>query len=138
MRSVSWKLAAATVSLAIFVAARAQSTAAQDAGHPHRPPPEALQACASLAEGAACTFSLGDQSVSGTCRTGPHGEAAACMPAQPPHHGPPPEAFEACNGLSEGQTCTVSFQGGSMSGACRSGPDGGALACAPNGPPPAR
>jgi len=113
----------------------AQSASGPEQGHPHGPPTEALQACASLSDGTACTFTLDGQTVSGTCHTGPQGEPAACMPPHP-HHGPPPEAFQACNGLSDGQACTVTFGSSTLTGTCRTGPEGGALACAPNGPPP--
>lgn len=58
------------------------------------------------------------------------------------HHGPrqpPPEAFAACSSLSASDACTVTHDGHTMEGICRSGPDGkGALACVPKGPPPAR
>jgi hypothetical protein len=102
---------------------------------PHGPPPESIQACSGIQEGAACSFTMGDQAVTGTCRTGLDGRAAACMSAH--RRGPPPEAFQACQGLAEGATCSVSFHGQDVSGTCRTGPDGrGALACAPAGMPP--
>ena len=99
-------------------------------GPPGGPPAEALQACASLAVGATCSFTVDGRQLSGTCRTGPNGEAAACMPDHP--HGPPPEAFQACSGLQEGAGCTVTLGQGQMEGTCRAGPDGGPLACAPS------
>jgi hypothetical protein len=103
-------------------------------GPPPAPPPEALQACQGVQDGAACTFTSGDSDVTGTCRTGPDGQASACFPARP--HGPPPEAFQACQSLAEGTACTVTLHGQSMSGTCRSGPRGGErLACAPVRPP---
>lgn len=47
------------------------------------PPAEATQACASLTEGAACSFTGGrGEAVTGTCATPPQGDAAlACKPA---------------------------------------------------------
>jgi hypothetical protein len=115
-------------------------------GHPPGPPPEALAACKDLAEGAACTVSLHDNAIDGTCRKGPHGEAAlACVPANlppppppGPPPGPPPEAFAACKDLAEGAACTVSLHDQSIDGTCRKGPHGETpLACVPaNMPPP--
>ena len=120
--------------------ALASAVRAQSPGEPPRgPPPEALQACASLEVGAACSFSHDGREVSGTCVAGPHGEAAACLPPRPPHgFGPPPEAIAACSGLAAGAACTVAHDGTSMEGTCRSGPPGSPVACAPSGPPPER
>ncbi len=113
-------------------AARAQ----EGRGPPPTPPAEAVRACQGAADGATCKFTMGDRSMSGTCRTSPDGQSFACAP---PHRGPPPEAFQACQSLAEGSSCTVSIQGQSMSGTCRSGPGGGQqLACAPAGGPPQR
>lgn len=110
---------------------------------PRQPPPEALQACAGLAAGAACTVRLPDHTVSGTCRGGPDGAAPlACAPAHGPggpggHRGPPPEAIKACAGLAAGTACTAILPDRTVEGTCRSGPDGaGPLACAPARPPP--
>jgi hypothetical protein len=66
--------------------------------------------------------------------------------AQPPgggsdrdRRGPPPEAFEACSGASEGEACTVETPHGTLEGTCQQVPDADELACAPNdhrgGPP---
>jgi hypothetical protein len=108
-------------------------------GHGGGPPPpmpaESFRACSGAVDGTACQFTVDGRTMTGTCRTGPQGEAAACVP---PHRAPPPEAFQACSGLQDGAACTVSLQGGSMAGTCRSGPQGGSLACAPSGPPPQR
>lgn len=102
-------------------------------GRPHGPPPEAVAACSSVQEGAACGFTMGGHAITGTCRTGRDGQSAACMP---PHRGPPPEAFQACQGLSEGVACSVTFHDQAMAGTCRTGPGGqGELACAPARPP---
>ena len=112
---------------------------AADRSGPPRPPQEAVDACKGLVEGDACTVSFDGHTMEGICRLGPDGQGPlACAPKGPPP-GPPPEAFAACKGLAEGDACTVSFDGHTMEGICRSGPDGKeALACAPNGPPPAR
>jgi hypothetical protein len=108
------------------------SAAAMADDAPQRPraaPPEAIQACSGAQEGGACEFTMGDRALSGTCRTGPDGQAA-CLPPHP--HGPPPEAFQACQGLTAGASCSVTFHDQTMGGTCRTGPDGkGALACAP-------
>lgn len=56
--------------------------------HPHGPPPEAIEACSGLAEGATCAVTLGGDTLDGTCARGPGGDALACRPAGLP---PPPE-----------------------------------------------
>ena len=56
--------------------------------------------------------------------------------AQPPRHrGPPPEATAACQGLTEGQSCTVTFHDQQHAGTCRTGPEQ-QLACFPERMPP--
>jgi hypothetical protein len=56
-------------------------------GRPHGPLPEAVAACSSVQEGAACGFTMGGHAITGTCRTGPGGQGAlACAPARPPDH----------------------------------------------------
>ena len=47
--------------------------------------------------------------------------------------GPPQEAFDACEGLAQGDACTVQTPRGRLSGLCRSMPDG--VACVPEGGP---
>lgn len=120
-------------------------------GHPHGPPQEALDACSGLAESDACTVSLGEHTLQGTCRasSGPDGGALACAPKGPPPggpggphggrppHGPPPEAVAACSGLSDSAACSVTLGSRTLQGTCRAapGPDGGTLACMPAPPP---
>jgi hypothetical protein len=125
------------LALAVGTLAGIASAQGHDGGGSPPPaiPAEAQQACAGLADGTACQFTMDGRAVTGTCRTGPQGETAACFP---PHRAPPAEAFQACSGLQEGATCTVEFQGRAMAGTCRSGPPGSAVACAPGGPPPRR
>lgn len=54
-------------------------------GHPHGPPPEAIQACEGKAESAACSVTFGDHTMEGTCRRGPDGKGElACAPSGPP------------------------------------------------------
>jgi hypothetical protein len=48
--------------------------------------------------------------------------------------GPPPEALEACEGLSTGAACTVETPHGRLSGTCGA-PPGMPLACMPEGGP---
>ena len=131
---IAWGLRPFTFLAAATLAVTASAQATSDP--PRGPPAEALAACTGLAEGTACSFALDGREWAGKCRSGPNGEAAACLPDHPP--GPPPEALQACSGLSEGAACTVSHGGTSLSGTCRSGPPGSALACAPDQMPPGR
>jgi hypothetical protein len=101
------------------------------------PPAEALQACSGLQSGAACSFTIHEHQVTGTCRSGPQGEALACAPNRPPHlhFGPPPEAVQACSGLDVGATCNFTVNGKELNGTCRQGPEGKPAACFPSPPP---
>ncbi len=116
-----------------------------------KPPQEVFAACGGLAEGAACSVTIHEHKVDGTCRKGPKGEAElACAPSKmdgpppgpPPgaRRGPPQEALDACKTLAEGAACSVTFHEKKLDGTCRKGPKGEAeLACAPSkmdGPPP--
>jgi hypothetical protein len=126
-------------SVAALLALSANARASAD-GVPPAPPAEALQACASAQVGATCSFTARDgRQLSGICRSGPQGQAAACIPPHRGHHGPPPEALEACSGAQSDASCTFTLPDGfQMTGICRAGPDGAALACAPSEPPPRR
>ncbi len=106
--------------------------------HPGGPPPEAIEACSTLAESAACSVTFHGHTLEGTCHAAPDGKGPlACRPKGPPP-GPPPEAVAACSTLAESAACSVTFHGHTMAGICRAAPDGkGPLACAPAGPPPA-
>src|SRR5690348_1178275 len=64
-----------------------------------------LQACAGLSSGAACTFTVGDFTVSGICQTDPLGNLV-CVP--PTTVSGPPPAVQACSSLQSGSTCTFS------------------------------
>jgi hypothetical protein len=55
----------------------------EQTGRPHRPPPEALDACKSLAAGAACGFTSPRGAVKGTCFA-PEGRPLACRPGDRP------------------------------------------------------
>jgi hypothetical protein len=128
-----------TVLAGLFVAALPFAIARADRGNDRRPPPHppqaAIDACASKAAGDACTVSLGEHSMSGTCAALPDAGTLACRPDHPP--GPPPEAFEACSGKSAGDACSVTHDGHTLGGSCSHGPHGdGPLACKPDGAPP--
>ena len=57
---------------------------------PHRPPPEAIEACTNKAEHDACSFTLDDRSIEGTCAKGPEEDKPlACRPAHLPPPPPP-------------------------------------------------
>ena len=137
MKTMLWLGGSAAALLALSGNARAGAD-----GSPPAPPAEALQACSSIQVGATCSFTTHDgRQVSGICRSGPRGETAACMPAGPHHghHGPPPEALQACSGAQAGASCSFTLPDGlQVAGTCRAGPDGAALACAPSQPPPQR
>ena len=106
-------------------------------GH-RRPPQEALDACAKLKAGDACSFTFDGRALSGTCR-GPADKPAACAPEgmSPPggHHGPPPAALDACKSLRDGDTCSFSIDGREVKGSCRTGPEGQPAACLPSDMP---
>jgi len=60
---------------------------AEDRGSPHGPPPEAIEACANLSEGDACSFSGRHGEVEGTCIVPRRDEEAlACTPEGGPPH----------------------------------------------------
>jgi len=50
----------------------------------HGPPEEAIQACSSLSEGAACKSKMGDKEVEGTCQKHPGSDKLACSPKDGP------------------------------------------------------
>lgn len=119
--------------VSVFVATAA--FAFEPGGH-RGPPAEALAACNGLSNGTACGFTLDGKNLTGTCRNGPGGDAAACMPEGMNHRGLPQEAVTACSGQSSGATCSFTHGERTVEGTCRSGPRGGdTLACAPTGGP---
>jgi hypothetical protein len=60
----------------------------QESGKRRGPPPEAIEACADQAEGAACTFSGRRGDVSGSCIVPPNDEETlACAPEGGPPRG---------------------------------------------------
>lgn len=109
--------------------------AAQSGGGPPppgKPPQEAIDACASHAEGDTCSVTFHDRTMEGTCRKGPNGEGTlACAPKGPPP-GPPPAAVQACTSLAKGDACKVTFGDRTLDGTCVTGPNGNEpLACLP-------
>jgi hypothetical protein len=48
----------------------------------------------------------------------------------------PQFVLDACRNRTEGEACSVEFQGQKLSGSCRKIPDHEQLACLPAGPPP--
>lgn len=62
----------------------------------------------------------------------------ADQPDQQPHrhHGPPPEALDACKSAASGQQCSfTSRRGDQITGTCVSREEGKPLACRPSHPP---
>ena len=135
----------------------AVANAAQGSGGCRRPPPPpqaAIDACANQSAGASCAFDIDSHHVTGTCRQGPNSSGPlACAPDQPPPPppgggsggsgdcGPPPAppqaALDACANSSAGASCAFDIDSHHITGTCRQPPDGsGALACAPDQPPP--
>lgn len=134
---LGWKLSIAAA--AALLAATSSTAFAQPRGGPgepgRRPPQEALDACARLKAGDACSFTMNGRAVTGTCR-GPADKPAACAPDDLPpppegHRGPPQEALDACKGLRDGDTCSFSVDEHDVKGSCRACPRDGTLACAP-------
>ena len=136
-------LLALFANIGIFAAASApaQATAADAApdrrGPPRHPPEQAVTACRDHSEGDACSFSMHDHTLDGTCKPAPSADdgtdsgVLACMPEPP---APPPEAVSACANLNEGDACTVQLDDRSLQGVCSSKQDG-ALFCRPEHPP---
>ena len=93
------------------------------------PSQDQLDACASLAEGDACTLTLtdGTTTVDGTCRGTIDGTAVACAPNPP---APPQALVDACASLALGDACTVAEPfGGTRTGVCVTARDGVTVVC---------
>ena len=92
-----------------------------------------------LAMGGCSVASAADGSATsnGSALTAPATTAPPSYPVDaPPPHKPPQEAFDACKSHSEGDACTVTFNGHTLNGTCRKGPNGETdLACVPAHPP---
>ena len=96
---------------------------------PHRPPPEAYEACADARTGDACEVTLGERTLSGTCETD-RDDGLVCRPEPPP---PPREAFDACEDASEGDACEVTMGERTIQGVCEAH-GGSELFCHPERP----
>ncbi len=142
MKKTRWLIGCAVLSVPLLGMGGASAADAPPGPGRHAPPQEAIEACNGLQEGTACTVTFGDgRQLSGTCRTGPQGSAAACAPNGPPPGGfrPPPEAVQACSSLQEGASCSFTMpDGDQLAGTCRASPDGSTVACAPAHPPAQR
>lgn len=120
---------------ALLATALPLAIASADRPPPRHPPKAAFDACAKAQRGDACTVTLRDRTIDGTCEAFAETPALACRPLRPP--GPPPEAVEACRAAKEGDACSFTFGDRSRSGTCARGPDASMpLACRPAGAPP--
>ncbi|MGC4121445.1 MAG: hypothetical protein QM765_44095 [Myxococcales bacterium] len=132
---MGWTLSLVGAAVLLTAAVASAQPRGGPGGPGHRPPQEAIDACKSLKAGEACTFSIDGRTVQGTCR-GPADKPAACAPNDLPppddgHRGPPQQALDACKNLRDGDTCSFDHDGREVKGSCRTGPDGGAMGCAP-------
>lgn len=137
----------------------------QGLGPHHGPPPEAVQACASLEGGTACGFTMNGQNLIGTCVTRRDGSGLVCHPAGMgpggqchggcrgdagvcpgecggPHGGyggmggPPPAALAACEGKTASTACRFAAPDGkNIDGTCLNRPRTGELVCHPKDAP---
>jgi hypothetical protein len=120
------KLQLAVLALAItpFAIAAADQPAAR-----HRPPPAAFAACKDKKVNDACTVTIHDHAIAGTCQTPPDAQVLACRPDQPP---PPPKAsLDACGGKAAGDACSFEHDGHALSGSCWRPDASRPLACRP-------
>ncbi len=123
----------------------AGADSSRDRHHPHhppgQPPPAAIAACDGAAVHDACSFSIDDHAITGTCEQGPDADKPlACRPDQPPPPPPPPaEAIAACAKAAEGDACSFALGDRTITGTCARGPDADKpLACRPDRLPPPR
>src|ERR1700733_12562817 len=109
-----------TTRMAIATAfAAALPLAAAYAQHPHHPPKEAIDACASAKAGDTCSFTAHGHAITGTCEEPPNETTLACRPDHPP---PPPEAIAACTSAKAGDACSFSIDNHSITGTCEAPP----------------
>ncbi len=137
-----------TVSGVCHITGTGRFVCATDDDEDHVPGLGAISACVGLTAGADCTLADdddhdadgGDDVRHGTCTSFPAdgGEVLACVPQMPmhggremgPHGGPLGAAFDACNNLATGATCTFSWKEHGLAGTCQATPSG-AVICAP-------
>lgn len=113
-------------------------------GRPAGPPPEAFEACAGKSEGDTADLTTPDgETVSGTCQS-LEGELVLVLedgqrPSQPDRE-PPQEAFDVCEGKTEGTSAELTTpDGGLVTGTCQTIEDQLVLVPEngrPGGPPP--
>ncbi len=113
--------------LGILIAVNAfgNNASSQETGRRHHgPPPEAYTACEGKAVGDTAEFvSPRGETVTGTCKQ--EGDRLVLRPDRPKgnsagqHHGPPPEAYTACEGKNAGEeTQLVNPHGETVTGTC--------------------
>lgn len=92
---------------------------------PQEMPPEAVEACANLIEGEACSFLLEGSSKSGTCQTVWGGGVIACVAEGQQRTDP---MRQACAQKAEGDFCSASMGPATIQGVCLPSGD---LVCVP-------
>jgi hypothetical protein len=115
-------------------------TSSQKSGRRHHgPPPEAYTACEGKSAGDEAQFvSPRGETVAGTCEQ--EGDRLVLRPdrskrnSSGQHHGPPPEAYTACEGKSAGDAAEfVGLRGNTVTGTCEQ--EGDRLVLRPDNPP---
>lgn len=112
------------------------------------PPPEAFEACEGKSANDACSVTTKRGELEGTCKA-PKDKKPVCVPKDRPQkgdhkkgdegekserRGPPPEAFEACEGKAAGDVCSVTTKRGELEGTCKAPKDKKPV-CAPKDRP---
>ena len=70
------------------------------------------------------------------CSLGMMSSTALAESSRPSAPKLPQFVLDACRNHTEGEACSVEFQGQKLAGTCRKIPDHQELACLPAGPPP--
>lgn len=120
-------------------------------GNAGGPPQEAIKACEGLTQSASCSFNMPFGKIDGTCITPPGLIQLTCTPqgmipqnvqnpsqgSQPQspiaQQGPPREAIDACEGLTQSASCSFNMPFGAVNGMCITPPNSNQLTCAPQG-----
>jgi hypothetical protein len=122
-----------TVSGVCHMTGTGRFVCATDEDEEHVPGVGAVTACVGLTAGADCVVpDDDDHDADGG------DDVLACVPQMPmhdrhamgPHGGPLGAAFDACNNLATGATCTFSWKEHGLAGTCQATPSG-AVICAP-------
>ena len=113
------------IGLGLGAPARAQDPGGSPpSDRPRRaPPPVAFEACKGKNADDACEVSFRERKIAGICAAAEDGPLF-CRPEHPP--GPPPGAppgrlAEVCDGKKVGDACTITLDGTTHQGTCRSG-----------------